>query len=93
MFRTYIFKGNRANVNLRAIFRLQEVLQTVQPVEFCGQAGDVFFAHAWIIHSAGLHESDQVRCAVIQDINKVPDQILCFGKWPGNGSTACKNGY
>lgn len=45
--------------------------EQVEPVEFCGRAGDVFFAHAWIIHSAGLHESPNVRCAVIQDICKV----------------------
>jgi hypothetical protein len=48
-----------------------QVLRTVEPVEFCGKAGDVLLMHGWTVHSAGLMQTDAVRCAVIQDINKV----------------------
>ena len=45
---------------------MEHILRTVRPVEFCGKQGDVIFTHGWTAHSAGLHESDQVRCAIIQ---------------------------
>ena len=42
----------------------------IQPVEFCGTAGDVIFCHGWVVHSAGIHEGDRIRKAVIQDFNR-----------------------
>ena len=43
----------------------------VQPVEFTGRAGDTIFAHGLVVHTAGLHDTDRLRLAVIQDFNKV----------------------
>ena len=43
----------------------------VQPVEFTGRAGDTIFAHGLVVHTAGLHDTDRLRLAIIQDFNKV----------------------
>lgn len=42
----------------------------IQPLEFVGKAGDVIFCHGMMVHSAGIHEGDNIRFAVIQDFNK-----------------------
>ena len=50
---------------------MDHVKTNVQPIEFAGKAGDVLFCHGWMVHSAGIHESDKIRMAVVQDFNKV----------------------
>lgn len=50
------------------------IKEHVQPIEFCGEAGDTIFCHGWIVHSAGIHESDRVRKAVIHDFNRVRER-------------------
>ncbi len=35
----------------------------IQPLEFVGKAGDVLFCHGWMVHSAGIHETDTIRMA------------------------------
>lgn len=49
---------------------MDKIKAEVRPVEFCGKAGDVIFCHAWVVHSAGLHEGDRIRKAVVQDFNR-----------------------
>ena len=56
---------------------MEHILRTVRPVEFCGKQGDVIFTHGWTAHSAGLHESDQVRCAIIQ-VSPAAPVAPCF---------------
>ena len=34
-----------------------DILNTVEPIEFCGQAGDVVFWHPRLLHSAGVNKS------------------------------------
>jgi hypothetical protein len=53
---------------------LNAVMAEVQPLEFTGQAGDVLFCHGWMVHSAGIHESDRIRMAVVADFNKVRER-------------------
>ena len=43
-------------------------------LEFTGKAGDVIFCHGWIVHSAGIHETDRIRMAAVQDFNKVRER-------------------
>ena len=50
---------------------MDSIKTNVQPIEFTGKAGDVLFCHGWMVHSAGIHESDKIRMAVVQDFNKV----------------------
>ena len=50
---------------------MDHIKTNVQPIEFTGKAGDVLFCHGWMVHSAGIHESDKIRMAVVQDFNKV----------------------
>ena len=49
---------------------MDEIKQNVTPLEFTGKAGDVVFCHGWIVHSAGIHEGDRIRLAVIHDFNR-----------------------
>ena len=50
---------------------LDQIKSEIQPLEFTGHAGDTIFCHGWIVHSAGIHETDRIRFAAIQDFNKV----------------------
>ena len=50
---------------------MDDIKAHVQPVEFCGKAGDVLFCHGLTVHSAGIHEGSGIRMAVIQDFNRV----------------------
>ena len=49
---------------------MDAIKQDVVPLEFVGEPGDVLFAHALMVHSAGIHEGDNIRMAVIQDMNR-----------------------
>lgn len=49
---------------------MDDIKERVTPLEFTGKAGDVVFCHGWIVHSAGVHEGDRIRMAVIQDFNR-----------------------
>ena len=49
---------------------IEAIMADVQPIEFTGKAGDVIFCHGWVVHSAGIHESNRIRMAVVQDFNK-----------------------
>ena len=53
---------------------LDHIKANIQPLEFTGQAGDVIFCHGWVVHSAGIHETDRIRFAAIQDFNKVRER-------------------
>ncbi len=53
---------------------MNQIKTTVQPLEFCGKAGDVMFCHGWVVHSAGIHEGDQIRQAVVQDFNRIRER-------------------
>ncbi len=50
---------------------MDRIKREVTPLEFVGHAGDVIFCHGLMVHSAGIHEGDTVRRAVIQDFNRV----------------------
>jgi hypothetical protein len=50
---------------------MDHIKTSIQPIEFTGQAGDVIFCHGWMVHSAGIHETDRIRMAAVQDFNKV----------------------
>ena len=50
---------------------MDDIKSNVQPIEFTGKAGDVLFCHGWTVHSAGVHESDRTRMAVVHDFNRV----------------------
>ncbi len=50
---------------------MDHIKANVQPIEFTGRAGDVIFCHGWMVHSAGIHETDRIRMAAVQDFNKV----------------------
>lgn len=54
-----------------SVAAMDEIKQNVQPIEFCGKAGDVIFCHGLVVHSAGIHEGETIRKAVIQDFNRV----------------------
>ena len=59
-------------VTTNASIEAMDYIKTqIQPVEICGKAGDVIFCHGWVVHSAGIHEGDRVRKAVVQDFNRV----------------------
>ena len=58
----------------------------VQPLEFTGRAGDTNFCRGWVVHSAGIHETDRTRLAAIQDFNK--DRKRSHMRWTAAG----KNG-
>ncbi len=49
---------------------MDDIKTNVTPIEFTGKAGDVIFCHALTVHSAGIHNGDSIRVAVIQDFNK-----------------------
>lgn len=49
---------------------MDRIKTEVQPIEFCGKAGDVIFCHGWVVHSAGIHEGERIRKAVVQDFNR-----------------------
>lgn len=49
---------------------MNRIKANVTPIEFTGKAGDVLFCHGWVVHSAGAHEGDRIRMAVIQDFNR-----------------------
>ena len=49
---------------------MDAIKEEVVPLEFVGEPGDVIFAHALMVHSAGIHEGDNIRMAVIQDMNR-----------------------
>ncbi|MDE0193886.1 MAG: phytanoyl-CoA dioxygenase family protein, partial [Gammaproteobacteria bacterium] len=65
-------------INWVATERSAEVMDhiktKIQPLEFTGKAGDVIFCHGWIVHSAGIHETDRIRLAAVQDFNKVRER-------------------
>ena len=50
------------------------IKSAIQPIEFCGEAGDVIFCHGWVVHSAGIHEGDRIRKAVVQDFNRIRER-------------------
>ena len=51
---------------------LDQIKSEIQPLEFTGRTrDDTIFCHGWIVHSAGIHETDRIRFAAIQDFNKV----------------------
>ena len=72
----------------------KQIVETIEPVEFVGKAGDVLLMHGWTVHSAGLHYCGNIRAAVIQDINKVrkrgPLRWTAAGK---GGCTEFKSGH
>ncbi|HAO54371.1 MAG TPA: hypothetical protein DCR03_02105 [Gammaproteobacteria bacterium] len=49
---------------------MDHIKADIEPIEFTGEAGDTIFCHGWVVHSAGIHEGNNVRMAVIQDLNK-----------------------
>ena len=53
---------------------MDHIKANVRPIEFCGKAGDVIFCHGWVVHSAGIHEGDRIRKAVVQDFNRVRER-------------------
>lgn len=53
---------------------MDHIKANVQPIEFCGKAGDVIFCHGWVVHSAGIHEGDRIRKAVVQDFNRIRER-------------------
>ncbi|MDE0422566.1 MAG: phytanoyl-CoA dioxygenase family protein [Gammaproteobacteria bacterium] len=53
---------------------IDHIKTNVQPLELTGKAGDVIFCHGWIVHSAGIHETDRIRMAAVQDFNKVRER-------------------
>ena len=67
---------------------MNEIKATVKPVEFCGKAGDTIFCHGWVVHSAGLHEGDRIRKAVIQDLNRVRERSHM--RWTAAGKNGGK---
>jgi hypothetical protein len=51
---------------------MDRIKHTIEPLEFCGSAGDVVLTHGLMVHSAGIHRrKDVVRRAIIMDFNKV----------------------
>ena len=53
---------------------MDRIKTEVQPLEFTGKAGDVIFCHGWMVHSAGIHETNRIRMAAVQDFNKVRER-------------------
>ena len=53
---------------------MDHIKREIQPLEFTGRAGDTIFCHGWVVHSAGIHETDLIRLAAIQDFNKVRER-------------------
>ena len=53
---------------------MDHIKRDLQPLEFTGRAGDTIFCHGWVVHSAGIHETDRIRFAAIQDFNKVRER-------------------
>ncbi len=53
---------------------MDNIKTSIQPVEFCGKAGDVLFCHGLMVHSAGIHEGTDIRMAVVQDFNRVRER-------------------
>ena len=47
--------------------RMRQVIETITPVEFVGNKGDVVFWHGRCVHSAGIHAGDSIRWAVFAD--------------------------
>ena len=45
----------------------REVVRTIQPVELVADVGDVIFWHGRLVHTAGIHASDEIRWAVFGD--------------------------
>ena len=57
--------------NERYVSLLERAKTTITPIEFCGDVGDVLFAHALLVHSGGINESPDVRIAVINDFQRL----------------------
>ena len=49
---------------------MREVVNTITPVEFAGEQGDVVFWHGRTVHSAGVHIGDSIRWAVFADFTE-----------------------
>lgn len=75
---------------------MNRVKATVEPVEFCGNPGDVIFCSGQIMHSAGIQESTRLRLAVIMEFNKVRERgpLICkaAGKHGGPGAACGRDG-
>ena len=53
---------------------MDRIKTEIQPLEFTGKAGDVIFCHGWMVHSAGIHETNRIRMAAVQDFNKARER-------------------
>ena len=69
MYKAHQFDANWSpNENFRTL--MQEVVDTITPVEFVGQKGDVVFWHGRTVHTAGIHVGDSIRWAVFADFTQ-----------------------
>lgn len=80
----------------RSKVAMEQIIKTIEPREFTGEAGDVIFAHGLTTHSVGIQESGKVRLACIQDFQKCRPRgpLVCraLGKNGGVGASMRKDG-
>ena len=62
----YIALGRQARY--KAVF--ERAVAEIEPVEVCGEAGDVVWWHGRMLHSAGIHVGDAIRFAVPADFQQ-----------------------
>ena len=49
---------------------LQNVVESIEPIELVADAGDVIFWHGRLVHSAGIHVGAEIRWAVFGDYSQ-----------------------
>ena len=69
MFQAHQFEANWSPTD-RFNDALREVVETITPVEFTAQQGDVVFWHGRTVHTAGIHVGDTIRWAVFADFTE-----------------------
>ena len=74
MYRGFTDEFNCVGQNARRpewqdLFR--EAISTIEPLECCGEKGDVIWWHGRTLHSAGIHHGSNVRLAIPGDFQQV----------------------
>lgn len=66
-----------------------KAIREIEPIECCGEAGDVIWWHGRTLHSAGIHHGSTVRLAVPADFQQAGRSTIPSTRptWPADDSS------
>ncbi len=69
MFHAHEFEANYSP-SLSFVDAMEEVIETIEPLELIGKKGSVIFWHGRTVHSSGIHTGNSIRWALIDDFTE-----------------------